>query len=287
MKPRPFELSSLSYGDFTLMGYSVAGEESVIIVPELDVCFDVGRCPRQALRVNNLLLTHGHADHSVGLLYWFAQRDFQGVECGRAFVPANLVKPLIDLVRAWGRVEGQTPPYDFVGLKAGQDVEIRRGLIARPFATRHVSGSLGFSLLDVRKKLKEQYLGLTGPEIVQLKNRGVEITNTVEVPLVAYPGDTGVGDFLSLPCVRDARVLLLECTFFDEDHRSRARAGRHIHVKDLPEALAQANNQHIVLIHVTRRTNMSQARRILKRTMPEHLLDRITFLMSRAHIESD
>ena len=36
MKIRPYRLSQISMGDFTLVGYSVAGEESIIIAPELD-----------------------------------------------------------------------------------------------------------------------------------------------------------------------------------------------------------------------------------------------------------
>ncbi|MCJ7543023.1 MAG: MBL fold metallo-hydrolase [Phycisphaerae bacterium] len=82
MKIRPYELSEVRVGEFTLAGYSVAGEEAVIVAPELDCVFDIGRCPREALVVNHLLLTHGHMDHVAGLPYYFAQRDFQGIATG-------------------------------------------------------------------------------------------------------------------------------------------------------------------------------------------------------------
>ena len=52
---RPYILSQLSMGDFTLAGYSVAGEESVVIAPELNCCFDIGKCPREALTVDGAL----------------------------------------------------------------------------------------------------------------------------------------------------------------------------------------------------------------------------------------
>ena len=32
-----------------VLGYSVAGEETVCQIPELNVCFDIGRCPYFAL----------------------------------------------------------------------------------------------------------------------------------------------------------------------------------------------------------------------------------------------
>jgi len=282
---RPYRLSQLDMGDFTLAGYSVAGEESVILAPELDCAFDIGKCPREALTVNHVLLSHGHMDHAAGIAYYFAQRDFQGVACGTVLAPADLVRPLERLMVAWGAVEGHIPPHEFVGVLPGDDYEIRRNLLARAFGTRHLPGSLGFSVIDVRHKLKEQFLGLTGPQIVELKNKGVEITHRVEVPLVAFLGDTGPASYAEMPHVANARALLIECTFFDDEHVSRARAGKHLHVRDLPGVLEGMACERIIVIHVTRRTNLGAARKILRKTLGPDVLDRVTFLMSREHVE--
>lgn len=43
------------------------------------------------------------------------------------------------------------------------------------------------------------------------------------------------------------------------------------------------NNQHIVIIHVTQRTNIAAARGILRNDVLEH----IPFLMGRKHIEEE
>lgn len=286
---RPYQLSQVKLNDFTLAGYSVAGEESLIIAPELDCTFDIGKCPREALHVNHVMISHGHADHIAGLMYYFAQRDFQDIGGGTALVPPALVEPLEELTSAWGRVEGHIPPHRFVGMNDGEDFEIRRGLIARAFPVRHrhAFGSLGYSVIDVRNKLKQEFVGLEGPQLVELKNKGVEITQRVEYPLVAYLGDTGKMNYSGLPHVAQAKALLLECTFFDPDHVSRARAGQHIHVTDLPEMLEGMNNERIILIHVTRRTNMHMAHKILKKALPKETLERITFLMSKRDIEQD
>ena len=287
MKLRPYKLSEIKVDAFVLAGYSVAGEESVIIAPELDCCFDIGKCPREALTVNHVLLSHGHMDHVAGMPYYFAQRDFQGIADGVALVPAGLVEPLEDLMRAWGRVEGHVPPHKFVGMSAGEDYEIRRGLVARTFATRHTTESLGFAVVEIRHKLKSEHEGLTGPEIVKLKDQGVEVTRRVELPLVAYLGDTAAANYSEIPHVADAKVLLIECTFFDDEHISRARAGKHLHVTDLPDVLEGMRNERIVICHLTRRTNMAQARKVLRKTLSGDILDRVSFLMSRQHIEAD
>jgi len=287
MKIRPYKLSQIKVDDVTLAGYSVAGEESVIIAPELDCVFDIGKCPREALAINHVLLSHGHMDHVAGLPYYFAQRDFQGIANGTALVPAELAGPIKDLMRAWGKVEGHVPPHEIVAMRDGDEYEIRRGLLVRAFATRHISGSLGFSIIDVRQKLKEEYLGLGSRQIVALKEQGVQITNRIEVPLAAYLGDTGKTRYAHLPHVANAKVLLIECTFFDADHAGRARLGKHLHVDDLAEVLEGMDNRKIVLVHVTRRTNLTDARAILAAKLPKDILKRITFLMGRQHLDAE
>lgn len=288
MNIRNYQLNLLHLEGMDLAGYSVGGEESVIVVPELDCVFDIGKCPREALRMNHVLLSHGHMDHAAGVAYWFSQRDFLGIEGGELLVAKSLVGPLENLMTAVAAVEGHPSPCRFVGMVDGQDHEIRRGLFARAFATRHVGSSLGFTLIEVRQKLKEEFADKTGPELVALKKNGVEITRRVEIPLVSYLGDTARDSYCAkLPHVRDAKILLLECTFFDPDHIQRARAGRHLHVTDLAEVLEGSNNLHVVLIHVTRRTNLAQARKILRQTLPKDIFPRVSFLMSRQQVEAE
>jgi ribonuclease Z len=139
--------------------------------------------------------------------------------------------------------------------------------------------------LDVRHKLKAQYLGLTGPEIVKLKQAGTEITRRVEVPQVAFLGDTAASNYSDDPDIARARALLIECTFFDPDHVQRARAGKHLHVYDLPEVLEGMENERIIIIHVTRRTHLAAARKILRKRLGKDLAERVTFLMSQRQLE--
>jgi ribonuclease Z len=138
---------------------------------------------------------------------------------------------------------------------------------------------LGYAAIEVRHKLKDEFRGLTGPQLVEIKKRGVEITRRVELPLIAYCGDTAPGDFLNLDHVRSAKILLLECTFVEPDHLDRARAGYHMHMNDLREWIPRLNNDRILLTHLSRRSIFAEARDLLRRELGPDAEERVTFLM--------
>src|SRR5215204_4718257 len=87
------KFAKLKLGQFHVIGYSVAGEETVVQVPELDVCFDIGRAPHFALTSNIVCITHGHMDHLAGIAYYLSQRNFQGMKPGTIVLPRDLAGP--------------------------------------------------------------------------------------------------------------------------------------------------------------------------------------------------
>lgn len=264
-----------------ILGYSLAGEETVIAVPELNVCFDPGRAPPEIISIDNLCLSHGHMDHAAGVAYYLSQRAFVGNSPGRVLVHRQLAHHVQRLMGVWADLEGHPSPGVIEGVVGGDQIEIRRNLVVRTFDVVHCVGALGFAVVERRHKLKPEYADYTGPQLVELKKRGIEIHYHTEMPLVAHCGDTAAGDFLDLDYVRNAKVLLLECTFFAAEHVSRARKGRHIHVCDLPDILRRLNNPNVVLTHLTRRTSIREAKAILGACLPAEELERVSILMDR------
>ncbi|MGB2987421.1 MAG: MBL fold metallo-hydrolase [Phycisphaerae bacterium] len=268
-------------GGIRIVGFSLAGEEAVVAAPEYNVCFDVGRAPREVVSIDNICLTHGHMDHAAGVAYYFSQRTFVGNSPGRVIVHRGLAQSIQKLMDIWSDIEGHPSPCEVYGVEPLEDVLIRRGLLIRPFMVNHTAHSLGYTLIEVRHKLKPEFHGKSGPQLVALKCQGIEIESRMEAPLLTYTGDTAIGRWLRLDFVQRSRGVILECTFFDREHVSRARAGRHIHVSDLPEILAALPESQIMLAHLTRRTDLRHAKHILEQVIKPDDLERVSFLMER------
>ncbi len=78
--------------------------------------------------------------------------------------------------------------------------------------------------------------------------------------MVAYTGDTEMGPFLFRPEFTNAKVVISECTFFDADHRGRAKIGRHLHVEDLAQLVRTWTAEAVVVVHLSRRSPLGLIR---------------------------
>ncbi|MCA9298241.1 MAG: hypothetical protein KDA28_04195 [Phycisphaerales bacterium] len=276
--PREGQLGFLYVPPFRVQGVSVAGEATAVQVPELDVCFDMGSCPRAMLASPYVAISHGHMDHVGGLAYYCSQRQFQGMGTGKIVCDAR-IEPAIDrMMKGYVDLERQKTPYEIIPLNEGEQIEIKNNTLLRTFRTEHTCPSMGYTLLERRTKLKEEFHNLPQEKLCELKDRGTEITRTLEIPLVTYTGDTAPGAHLVSESVRTSRFIITECTFFEPDHRQRAKIGMHLHVEDLVEWLRVCTCEAMIVTHVSRRTNLAYARKRLEEVAGD-LAERVLFLM--------
>jgi len=274
-------LARIEIDDLEIIGYSMAGEETVVAVPQLDVCFDIGKAPDQTISINHVLLSHGHMDHAAGIAYYLSHRNFDGQAPGTVLAPRNLIPSIQQVIDGWSGLDGNRIPAQLKGVIPGDEYAIKSNLITRVFPTDHCYGSVGYTILEKRTKLKSQYTGLAGPELVKLKQQGIQIERPIEIPLVTYLGDTQCAPFAQLDYVANSKILIAECTFYEQDHVERARAGKHMHVNDFIPLIEGLNNEHVIITHTTQRTGLNIVSRILRQALPEKIAPKVQLLMER------
>lgn len=277
--PREPSLGFLYVPPYRVQGISVAGEATCVMVPELDVCFDMGLCPRASLSAKYLALSHGHMDHIGGLAYWCSQRNFQGMGAGNIVCHPKLVPHLRTMLEAYEGLEQQKMPYELIPLEAESMIEIKNNMFLKAFDLDHGVPCNGYSIIERRTKLKPEYGEHSQDELTELKNKGVEITNTLHIPLVAYLSDTAPGPPLLREDVLNAKVVIAECTFSEPGHQERASVGHHMHVDHIVEWAPLLQSDALVLIHLSRRSNIPQARKSLQEKLPREVTNKIHFLM--------
>lgn len=284
--PRDGTLGFLYIPPFRVQGTSVAGESTCIQVPELDVCFDMGCCPRAMLSSKYVVLSHGHMDHVGGLAYYFSQRQFQGMGPGTVVCSREIAGAVHAMMRGYVDLEQQVTPYTVLELDEGEEIEIKNNIYLRSFRTEHTSPSSGYTIVEKRSKLRPEFYDLPQEKLRELKARGENITRILEVPLVSYTGDTSPGAHLLRDDVRQSQIIIAECTFIDADHKGRATIGKHLHLDDIVEWLGVLECEKLVLVHLSRRSNMMEGRKRLSGLVKRELAEKVEFLMDHRHNRS-
>jgi ribonuclease Z len=277
--PRMGEYGFVYVPPFRIQGVSVAGEQTCVQIPELDVAFDIGTCPRIALSSPWIAVSHGHMDHIAGLPYYFSQRIFQQMGVGKCVCHAAMARSIGAMMRSWVEIENQRTEHEIIGLEPGQQIEVKNNIYLKAVEVSHTVPSLGYSLIERRSKLREEFRDQPQTRLRELKASGVEITRVMEIPLVSYTGDTELSPSLFSDEFSRSQIVITECTFLEDDHRSRAKVGKHLHIEDLASLMKVWQAPAVILVHMSRRSDIAESRACINRVLGPELSQRIHILM--------
>ncbi|MDY0166229.1 MAG: MBL fold metallo-hydrolase [Thermoguttaceae bacterium] len=267
---------TIAHNDLTVEGYSRAAVQTYWRIPELKVGFDLGAQPWSFMGTPTWFVSHAHMDHIVALPVYVARRRMMKMEPPVIYLPAATVEPVERVLRLFSRLDRGRLPCELRPLSPGDEIELSREHVVTVSPTVHTVPSLGFVLWERRRKLKPEYLGLPGEQIRDLRLSGVEITNEVRKPRVAYLGDSAPGGLDACEAMYDAEVLILELTFVAPRHRKdKIHKFGHIHLDDLIERRDRFRNELIIASHFSTRYHERQIRRHVEKMIPDMLDGRL------------
>jgi ribonuclease Z len=267
---------SCQHAGLTIEGWSRAAVQTYWRVPELKIGFDLGAQPWDFMGTPTWLLSHAHLDHIAALPVFVARRRMMRMEPPVIYLPAYAVEDVRRLLLVFQRLDRGRMVCDLRGIEAGAEFELSRDHVVTTFATTHTIPSLGYVVWDRRHKLKEEYHGLPGERIRDLRQSGVAVTREVRTPLLAYTGDTSPAGLDAYPAVYQAKILIAELSFVRPNHRrEKIHKFGHMHLDDYLERADRFENELIIWGHLSTRYHPQEVRRLVEARLPPKLRERI------------
>jgi ribonuclease Z len=221
-------------------------------------------------------VSHTHLDHVAALPVYVARRRMMKMEPPTVYVPAESVDDVRKLMTIMHRLDRGRQLADVRGLAPGDEVELSRERVVSVFNTVHTIPSRGFVVWERRNKLKDEYVGLRGDQIRDLRLSGVEITREVRIPILAYTGDTAPAGLDACPACYEAKVLITEMSFLRAaPRRDKIHKFGHMHLDDFIERAGRFKNELIVAGHFSTRYHPNEVRKLLDNKLPAELKSRM------------
>jgi ribonuclease Z len=264
------------HGGLTVEGYSRAAVQSYWRIPELKIGFDLGAQPWDFMGTPTWLVTHTHLDHIAALPVYVARRRMMRMEPPVLYVPAEAIEDVRRMLLIMQRLDRGRMICDLRGVTPGQEIELSREHVVTAFATTHTIPSVGYVVWERRFKLKEEFQGLPGDKIRDLRLGGTAVTREVRTPILAYTGDTSPGGIDAYPPVFEAKILITELSFIRPNHRrEKIHKFGHMHLDDLLERADRFKNELIICAHFSTRYNAQEIRRFVEPKLPAGLRERV------------
>jgi ribonuclease Z len=250
----------------TITGYSTALFATWYFIEEYGVLFDCGdgACAallQKARKVKHCFISHADRDHLTGLLQFLQLNGRPGLTI---YYPKDSGS-FPALAEFAAKFDPHVASADWQGIAHGSEIAIRDDLVVRAFENRHVRTdgrqikSLSYSAESIRRKLKPEYIGMSGSEIAAIRKEhgNDQITQEERTVELIYSGDTPVeldGRY------REAKILIHEATFLTRDDLNPADLNRNQHssLDAVMEMVSESSIGTLILGHFSSRYSEEQ-----------------------------
>jgi ribonuclease Z len=244
---------------WTIKGYSAAAFKTGFYIPQLDIMLDAG--VRNYNKPKYIFITHTHLDH-IEDLPWSMIRDGDHSLHFNVYGPIEAEAHIKDFVESSFKINSLMNEYDaserytYHGLKPNDLFKFKANkqeLTVQVFKCDHgILPTLSYGFSVFKNKLKKKYLGMEN--LVNLKKRGIEITEKICEKKFTFICDTTIKVFDMNPSIVDYPVIFIECTFIlEHDKNNNPIDASHIYWSQLKPYVEKYKNKTFVLFHFSRR----------------------------------
>jgi len=274
-------METLKAGSFTLEGFAQGGIRTSFGVPEIKIMFDAGTPIPSCIRYKNIFITHGHPDHCGAITNIIARRNLQrSLPPANVYVPEIMENPLNEIFHQWwilNGARGEKFPINIIPVKIGDKINIGKKLEMVGLKTHHRIDSIGWGVNRTTSKLKTELIGKMAHEIVEIKKKGIPITDEKTEVALVVPGDTKIEFLINEPMAQNARVLVHEVTVWDENESTieKCRWYGHTHYMEMIQHCEKFNGDYLILCHRSMKYSRRFVEIMVKKHFPASMKDKI------------
>lgn len=257
----------------TITGYSTALFSTWYFIEEWGILFDAGEGLMSALlqksrKIDHVFISHADRDHITGLLQFNQLNARPGYPI--MYYPKDAGSfPALEAFSK--KFDPHVARTTWTPVTEGDEIPIAKDLLVKPVRNGHVPvdahiiKSLGYTVVQTRKKLKPEFAHLSGQELRQLADQQGRDSFSMElrVNLLAYSGDTPVEDGAKWD---NTEILIHEATFLDngEPVKTRDYGNKHSCLEEVIEMVSSLHIGQLILGHFSSRYSPEEIDRAIK-----------------------
>jgi len=257
----------------TITGYSTALFSTWYFIEEWGILFDAGEGLISALlqksrKIDHVFISHADRDHITGLLQFNQLNARPGYPI--MYYPKDAGSfPALEAFSK--KFDPQVARTVWTPVTEGDEIPIAKDLLVKPLRNGHVPveehiiKSLGYMVVQTRKKLRPEFAHLSGEQLRQLAEQQGRDSFSMEVRenLFGYSGDTPVEDGAKWD---NTRILIHEATFLDngEPVKTRDYGNKHSCLEEVMEMVSSIHIGQLILGHFSSRYSPEEIDRAIK-----------------------
>ncbi len=252
-----------------LKGFSRALFSTWIYHKRFNILFDCGEGVATSLLnrvfgIRRVFLSHGHADHIAGLVNLL---NIRNLGAGDQTAPLQIYYPnnnkLLEYMLDYLTRTQKDLSFEltWIPLEPGQIIKLedQKGyLYIKTFETKHSQRqlSLGYNIIETRRRLKPEYTGLTQTELNRIiwEKGKEEVAENFDKIIFTYGGDSKPIDPSD---IKDSLFLCHEATYLSQEDDERDFQ-QHSFLEEVLINAKEANVETLLLIHTSLRYNLEE-----------------------------